>query len=166
MLKNIMSIDTHADSNKNHLQIKVKNIMLEVKGRGSVPPNRSAKNKENHLSRYTGPRLKVMRALGMELPGLSRKSMENRNYPPGQHGQKGRRLSDYAVRLMEKQKLRFNYACRNAKSRFCSRRPRRPMARPGGICSKCLSGASIIWYFAPVLHPLQPPLASLSAIVM
>jgi small subunit ribosomal protein S4 len=50
-----------------------------------------------------------MRALGIELPGLSRKSIENRNYPPGQHGQKGRRPSDYAVRLMEKQKLRFNY---------------------------------------------------------
>lgn len=61
------------------------------------------------MARYTGPRLKVMRALGTELPGLSRKSMENRNYPPGQHGQKNRRRSDYAVRLAEKQKLRFNY---------------------------------------------------------
>ncbi|MFN3987741.1 MAG: 30S ribosomal protein S4 [Rhodocyclaceae bacterium] len=61
------------------------------------------------MSRYTGPRLKVMRALGVELPGLSRKSMENRNYPPGQHGQKNRRRSDYAIRLVEKQKLRFNY---------------------------------------------------------
>lgn len=61
------------------------------------------------MSRYTGPRLKVMRALGVELPGLSRKSIENRNYPPGQHGQKNRRRSDYAVRLQEKQKLRYNY---------------------------------------------------------
>ena len=61
------------------------------------------------MARYTGPRLKVMRALGTELPGLSRKSMENRSYPPGQHGQKNRRRSDYAVRLAEKQKLRFNY---------------------------------------------------------
>jgi small subunit ribosomal protein S4 len=60
------------------------------------------------MSRYTGPRLKVMRALGSELPGLSRKPLEAGSYPPGQHGQKGRR-SDYAVRLMEKQKLRFNY---------------------------------------------------------
>lgn len=61
------------------------------------------------MSRYTGPKLKVMRALGGELPGLSRKSLEHRNYPPGQHGQKNRRRSDYAVRLAEKQKLRFNY---------------------------------------------------------
>lgn len=50
-----------------------------------------------------------MRALGTELPGLSRKPLEAGSYPPGQHGQKGRRRSDYAVRLMEKQKLRFNY---------------------------------------------------------
>lgn len=61
------------------------------------------------MSRYTGPRLKVMRALGVELPGLSRKSLEHRDYPPGQHGRKNRRRSDFAVRLIEKQKLRFNY---------------------------------------------------------
>ena len=38
------------------------------------------------MSRYTGPRLKVLRALGIDLPGLSRKSMQERNQPPGQHG--------------------------------------------------------------------------------
>lgn len=61
------------------------------------------------MSRYTGPRLKIMRALGVELPGLSRKSIEARPYPPGQHGQKQSRKSDYAKKLQEKQKLRFNY---------------------------------------------------------
>ncbi|THF64737.1 30S ribosomal protein S4 [Pseudothauera nasutitermitis] len=61
------------------------------------------------MSRYTGPRLKVLRALGTELPGLSRKSPGERNYPPGQHGMKQKRKSDYGLRLMEKQKLRMNY---------------------------------------------------------
>lgn len=63
------------------------------------------------MSKYTGPRLKVMRALGVELPGLSRKSMERRPYPPGQHGSSSRRkkMSDYGRQLSEKQKLRFNY---------------------------------------------------------
>lgn len=61
------------------------------------------------MSRYTGPRLKVLRALGTALPGLSRKSPDERNYPPGQHGMKQKRKSDYGLRLMEKQKLRFNY---------------------------------------------------------
>lgn len=52
-----------------------------------------------------------MRALGLDLPGLSRKSIEARPTPPGQHGQKmtRRRISDYGVKLKEKQKIRFNY---------------------------------------------------------
>jgi small subunit ribosomal protein S4 len=63
------------------------------------------------MARTTGPRLKIMRALGVELPGLSRKSIENRPNPPGQHGQQAsrRRRSDFAVKLVEKQKIRFNY---------------------------------------------------------
>ena len=63
------------------------------------------------MSRYTGPRRKIMRALGIDLPGLSRESVEDRNYPPGQHGQhKGnRKKSEFGLQLMEKQKLRFNY---------------------------------------------------------
>lgn len=64
------------------------------------------------MSRFTGPRLKVMRALGTELPGLSRKSKEQRPNPPGQHGAKKamrQRKSDFGVKLIEKQKLRFNY---------------------------------------------------------
>lgn len=52
-----------------------------------------------------------MRALGVELPGLSRKSIEKRPQRPGQHGAARKRtnLSDYALRLREKQKVRFNY---------------------------------------------------------
>lgn len=63
------------------------------------------------MSRMTGPRLKIMRALGVDLPGLSRKTIEARPTPPGQHGMKAtrRRKSDYGVKLQEKQKLRFNY---------------------------------------------------------
>lgn len=60
------------------------------------------------MSRYTGPRLKIVRALGTALPGLTGKTTE-RDYPPGQHGQRQRKKSDYGIKLMEKQKLRFNY---------------------------------------------------------
>lgn len=59
------------------------------------------------MSRYRGPRLRIVRRLG-ELPGLSRKTAK-RAYPPGQHGQNRKKRSEYAVRLEEKQKLRFNY---------------------------------------------------------
>lgn len=63
------------------------------------------------MSRLTGPRVKIMRALGVDLPGLSRKTIESRPFPPGQHGNKAsrKRLSDYGVKLVEKQKVRFNY---------------------------------------------------------
>ena len=42
------------------------------------------------------------------MPCLSRKS-PRKSYPPGQHGQNRRKRSEYAIRLEEKQKLRFNY---------------------------------------------------------
>jgi small subunit ribosomal protein S4 len=61
------------------------------------------------VSRYTGPRLRALRALGTELPGLTRKKAERRPYPPGQHGMQRRKLSEFALRLLEKQKLRMNY---------------------------------------------------------
>ena len=59
------------------------------------------------MARYRGPRLRVVRRLG-ELPGLTRK-VPRKAYPPGQHGQDRKKKSEYAVRLEEKQKLRFNY---------------------------------------------------------
>ena len=63
------------------------------------------------MSRYTGARVKVMRALGVDLPGLSAKTIEKRPHPPGQHGmQKNNgRKSEFGRQLMEKQKLRYNY---------------------------------------------------------
>lgn len=62
------------------------------------------------MARYTGPREKIARRFGVALFGPS-KSLETRNFPPGQHGVKNsrRKHSDYAVALIEKQKLRFQY---------------------------------------------------------
>lgn len=58
-------------------------------------------------------RFKIQRALDVELPGLGKRgALERRPYPPGQHGQRRRKISDYAVRLKEKQKLRFHYGLR------------------------------------------------------
>jgi small subunit ribosomal protein S4 len=50
-----------------------------------------------------------MRALGVQLPGLSTKSVERRPYPPGQHGHERKKVTEYGRRLMEKQKLCVNY---------------------------------------------------------
>ena len=63
------------------------------------------------MSRYTGPRRTIMRALGIDLPGLSRHTIEDNPNPPGQHGNQkaNRKKSEFGLQLMEKQKLRFNY---------------------------------------------------------
>ena len=61
------------------------------------------------MARYTGPSTRISRRFGQYIIG-SPKVLERRNFPPGQHGPKSRRkLSEYAVGLAEKQKLRFIY---------------------------------------------------------
>lgn len=59
------------------------------------------------MSRYRGPRLKIVRRLG-ELPGFTTKTT-TKEISPRQYSGKKKKLSQYAIRLQEKQKLRFNY---------------------------------------------------------
>lgn len=65
------------------------------------------------MARYTGPTLKLSRREGTDLflksgvrPIDSKCRIDN---PPGQHGARRTRLSDYAVQLREKQKVRRIY---------------------------------------------------------
>ena len=59
---------------------------------------------------YKGPRAKKSRALGVALTTKAAAVMIRKPHPPGQHGQGRRRSkSDYALQLLEKQKLRFQY---------------------------------------------------------
>ena len=62
------------------------------------------------MARYTGPKARISRKYGVPLFGSS-KALERKNYGPGMHGPKGsrRKLSDYALALGEKQKLRYQY---------------------------------------------------------
>lgn len=62
------------------------------------------------MARYTGPRTRISRRFGVPLFG-SNKSLERRNFPPGQHGIRAgrKKKSEYSVALGEKQKLRFQY---------------------------------------------------------
>jgi len=63
------------------------------------------------MSRYRGPKVKISRRLG-SLPGLTTKKSNKLNRP-GKDGNAnadtGKKLTEYGVRLEEKQKLRFNY---------------------------------------------------------
>lgn len=61
------------------------------------------------MARYTGPRTRISRRFGLPIYGPS-KYLERRNYGPGVHGPKSRRKNtDYALGLIEKQKLRYYY---------------------------------------------------------
>ena len=62
------------------------------------------------MSRYRGPKLKISRRLG-PLPGLTTKKSKKLNRP-GKDGNSldiGKKLTEYGIRLEEKQKLKFNY---------------------------------------------------------
>tara|TARA_B100000575_G_C23136122_1_gene660042 strand:- start:2644 stop:3276 length:633 start_codon:yes stop_codon:yes gene_type:complete len=66
--------------------------------------------KFKEMARYTGPKTKIARKFGEPIFGED-KSLEKRNYPPGQHGSSKRRgkKSEYAIQLMEKQKAKYTY---------------------------------------------------------
>ena len=63
------------------------------------------------MSRYTGPKVKVSRRLGVNIFENEKgaRALETRPYPPGEHGRARQRLSEYALQLREKQKLRYTY---------------------------------------------------------
>jgi small subunit ribosomal protein S4 len=66
------------------------------------------------MARYTGPTCKLARRegvdLGLKSPARGLESKCKLNQPPGQHGDSRRqRLSDYALQLREKQKVRRMY---------------------------------------------------------
>lgn len=88
------------------------------------------------MSRYRGPRLRIVRRLG-DLPGLSRKS-PGRSYPPGQHGQNRKKRSEYAIRLEEKQKLRFNYGLSERQLLRYVRKARRVTGSTGQVLLQLL----------------------------
>jgi small subunit ribosomal protein S4 len=67
------------------------------------------------MGRYTGPVCKICRREGLKLflKGdrcfTPKCAVERRPYPPGQHQQRRRKMSDYGLQLREKQKLKFIY---------------------------------------------------------
>ena len=62
------------------------------------------------MARYRGPKSKVARKVGSPIFGPD-KFFEKKTYPPGQHGasKKRRKLSEYGMQLLEKQKAKYTY---------------------------------------------------------
>src|SRR5580698_1979689 len=60
------------------------------------------------MGRYLGPKVKLSRRVGVPIADNPKHTKEELSLP-GMHGYRGRRNTEYGVRLAEKQKLRFHY---------------------------------------------------------
>ncbi len=60
------------------------------------------------MGRYTGPKVKLSRRVGVPIADIPKHTAKELQLP-GMHGYRGRRNTEYGVRLTEKQKLRFHY---------------------------------------------------------
>ncbi len=61
------------------------------------------------MARYTGPKVKLSRRVGVPIADVPKHTGKSELVIPGQHGFRGRRQTEYGVRLTEKQKLRYHY---------------------------------------------------------
>ncbi len=61
------------------------------------------------MARYTGNKNRVARRFGANIFGRSRNPLLHKPNPPGQHGARKKKKSDYGLMLEEKQKLKAIY---------------------------------------------------------
>ncbi|HSZ56162.1 MAG TPA: 30S ribosomal protein S4 [Tepidisphaeraceae bacterium] len=60
------------------------------------------------MARYIGPKVKLSRRVGAPIADIPKHTAKELQLP-GMHGYRGRRTTEYGVRLTEKQKLRYYY---------------------------------------------------------
>ena len=77
------------------------------------------------------PKVRLSRALGIPLTPKCVQYFERRPYPPGEHGRKRRKDSDYSTRLKEKQRLRAQYDISETQLRAAFDRARRSGGKTG-----------------------------------
>lgn len=61
------------------------------------------------MARYRGPKNRIARRFGTNLFGRARNPLLRKANPPGQHGARRRKKSDFGLQLDEKQKLKACY---------------------------------------------------------
>jgi len=96
------------------------------------------------MARYRGPREKLERRLGVDL-GLKgerrlagKSALEKRPYPPGQHGQRRAKISEYGMQLREKQKAKFMYGVAEKQFRNLFREAARREGNTGEVLIQML----------------------------
>ncbi|OGN55544.1 MAG: 30S ribosomal protein S4 [Chlamydiae bacterium RIFCSPHIGHO2_12_FULL_44_59] len=61
------------------------------------------------MARYRGPKNRIARKFGANIFGKMRNPMLHKQHPPGMHGAKRKKKSDYGAQLDERQKLKAVY---------------------------------------------------------
>lgn len=61
------------------------------------------------MSRYIGPKNRIARKFGANIFGRLRNPLLHKQHPPGMHGAKRKKKSDFGIQLEEKQKLKAIY---------------------------------------------------------
>lgn len=61
------------------------------------------------MARYRGPKNRLARKFGANIFGRARNPLLHKSNPPGMHGAKRKKKSDFGIQLDEKQKLRAVY---------------------------------------------------------
>ncbi len=61
------------------------------------------------MARYRGPKNRIARKFAANIFGKARNPMLHKQHPPGMHGAKRKKKSDYGVQLDERQKLKAVY---------------------------------------------------------
>lgn len=97
------------------------------------------------MAKYTGPKCRICRREGEKLflkgeKCFSNCTIEKRPSPPGQHGQRRSRLSDYGTQLREKQKLRRTYGLLETQFRSYYEEADRRKGSTGEILLQLLEG--------------------------
>ncbi|MGB7933183.1 MAG: 30S ribosomal protein S4 [Gammaproteobacteria bacterium] len=98
------------------------------------------------MAKYTGSKCRQCRREGGKLFLKGEKcftakcAVENRPFPPGQHGQRRQRLSDYATQLREKQKLRRIYGILERQFRTYYQEASRIKGSTGEVLLQLLEG--------------------------
>lgn len=90
------------------------------------------------MARYIGPKVKLSRRVGVPIADVPKHTARRQLTPPGMHGYRGRRLRDYGVRLVEKQKLRYHYSILEKQFRRCMDEAKRRKGNSGEVMLQLL----------------------------
>ena len=90
------------------------------------------------MATYNGPKVRLSRRVGTPIADNPKHTTKRQLNPPGMHGFRGRRLRDYGIRLVEKQKLRYHYNVMEKQFRRTVNEAKRRQGNTGDILLQLL----------------------------